>query len=254
MTQPSPVFRTRLAASAQDIAAAQRLRYSVFVRELGACGGLIDHAAQTEADRFDPFADHLLLEDTAQPGAPVVGAYRLMSAAQAAAAGGFSAAPEFDLTPLLATGRPVLELGRSCLLPAYRGGPAMMHLFAALAQIAADRGDAIMFGVASFHGTDAGALSAPLAYLRQHHLAPAHLRARAHGPGAAVMPAQDPTDRKAALRDIPPLIKAYLRLGGVVGEGACVDAAFNTVDVCMILDPALMTTAQRARAVPERMR
>jgi hypothetical protein len=26
------------------------------------------------------------------------------------------------------------------------------------------------------------------------------------------------------------------------------------VDVCMILDPALMTTAQRARAVPERMR
>jgi putative hemolysin len=68
------------------------------------------------------------------------------------------------------------------------------------------------------------------------------------------MPAQDPTDRKAALRDIPPLIKAYLRLGGVVGEGACVDTAFNTVDVCMILDPALMTTAQRARAVPERMR
>ena len=63
MTQPSPVFRTRLAASAQDIAAAQRLRYSVFVRELGACGGLIDHAAQTEADRFDPFADHLLLAD-----------------------------------------------------------------------------------------------------------------------------------------------------------------------------------------------
>ncbi|WP_386682026.1 GNAT family N-acetyltransferase [Loktanella sp. R86503] len=254
MIETSPVFRTRLAASLQDVAAAQRLRYDVFVHELGAGGGLVDHTARREADHYDTFADHLLLEDTAQPGAPVVGAYRLMSAEQAARAGGFSAAAEFDLSPLPATGRPVLELGRSCLLPAYRGGPAMMHLFAALARIAADRGEAILFGVASFHGTNAGALSAPLAYLRQHHLAPAHLRTRAHGPGAAVMPSQSPADRKAALRAIPPLIKAYLRLGGVVGEGACVDDAFNTVDVCMILDPALMTDAQRARALPERIR
>jgi putative hemolysin len=253
MTLSSPVFRTRLASSAQDAAAAQHLRYRIFVQELGAHGAMIDHAAQTEADPFDPFADHLLLEDTSQPGTPVVGVYRLMSAAQAADAGRFSAAVEFDLAPLQAAGRPLLELGRSCLLPAYRGGPAMMHLFTALAQIAADRGDAMLFGVASFHGTDAAALAQPLAYLRQHHLAPAHLRAQATGPGAVPMPQTGPADRKAALRAIPPLIKAYLRLGGVVGEGACIDAAFNTVDVCMILDPALMSAAQRARAAPERM-
>ena len=30
---------------------------------------------------------------------------------------------------------------------------------------------------------------------------------------------------------IPSLIKAYLRLGGGVGDGACVDHAFNTTDV-----------------------
>ena len=176
MTQVTPHFRTRLATTAQDAAAAQRLRYRVFVQELGARGALIDHTAGTEVDPFDRFADHLLLEDISAPGSPVVGVYRLMSAAQAQAAGSFSAAAEFDLAPLLSCGRPLLELGRSCLLPAYRGGPAMMHLFAALAQIAAARGDAVMFGVASFHGTDTAPLAEALGYLREYHLAPPRLR------------------------------------------------------------------------------
>jgi putative hemolysin len=39
---------------------------------------------------------------------------------------------------------------------------------------------------------------------------------------------------------IPALIKAYLRLGGFVGEGAYVDHAFNTTDVCLVMDTARM--------------
>ena len=41
------------------------------------------------------------------------------------------------------------------------------------------------------------------------------------------------------------LIKAYLRLGGYVGEGAFVDHAFNTTDVCLILDTARMSDKHR---------
>ncbi|MCF7700701.1 GNAT family N-acetyltransferase [Loktanella sp. M215] len=250
MTHALPQFRTRLASTAADLRAAQHLRYRVFVDELGASGTCVDHRTATEADAFDAHSDHLMLEDLSRPHDPVVGVYRVMTAAQAVAAGGFSAAAEFDLTPLLTSGRPLLELGRSCLLPDYRGGPGMMHLFAGLARHVAPMPGVLLFGLASFHGTDAAALTAPLAYLGHTHLAPPHLRTRPIGPGALPLPRAEAPDRKAALRAVPPLIKTYLRLGGVVGDGACIDAGFNTTDVCMILDTAAMTEGQRARFAP----
>ena len=43
---------------------------------------------------------------------------------------------------------------------------------------------------------------------------------------------------------VPSLIKAYLRLGGTVGEGAYIDRAFNTTDVCLILDTKQMSARQ----------
>ena len=247
MISASPRFRTRLARTAADLRATQRLRYRVFVTELGASGPMVDHDAKIEADRFDAHADHLLLEDLARPSAPVVGVYRVMTADQARAAGGFSTEAEFDIAPLLTSGRRLLELGRSCLAPAYRGGPAMMHLFEALAQHVARTQSEVIFGLASFHGTDPERLRQPLRYLHQHHLAPAALRPHATGPGAVPPDTTSVTDRKAALRQVPALIKAYLRLGATLGAGACVDAAFNTTDVCIVLDTATMSPAQRAR-------
>ena len=43
-------------------------------------------------------------------------------------------------------------------------------------------------------------------------------------------------DRVEATKQIPSLIKAYLRIGGFVGKDAYIDWAFNTIDVCMVLD------------------
>ena len=84
-----PSFRTAFAASEEDVRAAQRLRYDVFVRELGSAGPMVDHAAGLERDRFDAFNDHLLLFDDARDAATgqVVGVYRLLDSAQAEAAG-----------------------------------------------------------------------------------------------------------------------------------------------------------------------
>ena len=67
-------FDVRLAASEADMIAAQRLRYEVFVEELGGSGPLVNHEARLERDRFDTYFDHLLLWDKEQ----VVGVYRLM--------------------------------------------------------------------------------------------------------------------------------------------------------------------------------
>lgn len=236
MLQTAPKYQVSLARSEADIRAAQRLRYEVFVDELGGNGDEIDHVAQIEADAFDAHADHLLLRDLRGDPDDVIGVYRLMTEAHAKAAGRFYSANEFDLTPLLSSGLTLLELGRSCLRPAHRGGPALMALWQGLAGYVADRGIDILFGTASFHGTDLTALQQPISHLHAAYLAPEPLRVTSTmRPQPDLLPPEQ-IDRKAAMRDTPALIKSYLKLGGAIGQGVYVDAAFNTTDVCLILD------------------
>lgn len=250
MIAEESVFSLRLARDARDLRAAQRLRYGVFVEELGADGPLVDHQARLERDRFDDIFDHLLLIDNRRdPGLleDVVGVYRLLPSDRLGPGGRFYSEEEYDLAPLRATGRKLLELGRSCVHPDHRGGTAMFHLWNGLADYVLERGIEILFGVASFHGTDIARLTPSLAYLHHHHLAPPALRVRAREPGFQRMDLLPPDqlDRKAAMAATPALIKAYLRLGGFVGEGAWIDRDFNTTDVCLVMDTRRMSERHR---------
>lgn len=250
MISDDPHFEVRLARDERDLRAAQRLRYAVFIEELGGGGAMVDHAARLERDAFDALFDHLLLIDTRRdPQAleDVVGVYRLLPSDRLGAGERFYSEDEYDLAPLKASGRKLLELGRSCVHADYRGGTAMLHLWNGLADYVLERGIEVLFGVASFHGTDAQALAQPLAYLWHHHLAPLPLRVRARGENRQEMdliPA-DRVDRRAAMLATPALIKAYLRLGGFVGDGAWIDHAFNTIDVCLVMDTARMSAKHR---------
>jgi len=245
MVNAAPQFSTRLAVSDADIQHAHALRYTVFVEELGADGPLIDHVARREQDQFDEHAEQLLLVDEARAqGDQVVGVYRLMDTDAAQAAGQFYSQSEYDLGVLIHSNRRLLELGRSCLHPDYRGGAGVLHLWQGLARIVRARGIDVLFGVASFHGTDLDILAPSLSLLHREHLAPPDLRVRStayktmdHGPVV---------DRVQAMKQVPALIKAYLRLGGFVGDGAFVDTDFNTTDVCLILDVARMNPRQAA--------
>jgi putative hemolysin len=236
----------RLATTTLDLRGAQRLRYRVFVEEMGAGGDHVDHAARLERDELDAHFDHLILVDPRVDPASldhVIGVYRLLPCDRAAAIGRFYSDAEYDLTPLRRSGRRLVELGRSCVHPDHRKGPAMMHLWNGLAEYVLARGLEILFGVASFPGADPAPHAQALAWLHHHHLAPDGLRPRARAPGFHRMDGLPPEalDRRAALAAIPPLIRAYLRLGGFVGEGAWIDRAFNTTDVCLIIDTANMS-------------
>lgn len=250
MTAEDTPYCVRLACTVDDQIAAQRLRYAVFVDELGGTGPLVDHAARLERDAFDPFFDHLILVDRRRDPAchdHVVGVYRVMPIDRRAAAGRFYSETEYDLTPLLASGRQLLELGRSCVDRDHRGGTAMFLLWNALADYVLERGIEVLFGAASFHGTDLAALAQPLSWLHHHHLAPPEMRVSVlaeHGQAMALVAPKD-LDRKAAMAATPALIKAYLRLGGFVGDGAFVDHAFNTTDVCLVMDTGQMSARHR---------
>ena len=148
--------------------------------------------------------------------------------------------------------RPLLELGRSCIHKGFRTGLAWHRLWSGLASYIAAHRIEILFGVASFHGIDPAPLAGPLSLLHHRHLAPPVLRVRARADAFQRMnliPKAE-LDRRAAILQTPALIKAYLRLGGCVGEGAYVDRAFNTTDVCLILDVATMNPRQ-ARLNPK---
>ena len=251
MAAQAPDFVVKLAHSQEEILGAQHLRYQVFVQELGGDGALVDHEAKLERDRFDPFNDHLILIDKSRVQDAlngVVGVYRLLTDTRAVDAGSFYSENEYDLSVIKSSGRKLLELGRSCLHPDYRGGTAMYHLWQGLAEYVSEHEIEILFGVASFHGTDLGSLAAPLTLLHNRHLAPEDLRVTAKPPHARsmnILPAAD-LDNRAAMLDVPALIKAYLRLGGFVGDGAFVDYGFNTTDVCLVMDTDRMNARQKS--------
>lgn len=234
----------RLARSEAEIVAAQKLRYRVFYEEMGAHPSPDVEAAQRDFDGYDRACDHLIVIDRSLPQAPqIVGTYRFMRQIHARKAGGYYTAGEYDVTPLNMNGGEIMELGRSCVDPAFRNRYTMQLLWRGIAEYVRTYGIDLMFGCASFAGTDAEALAQSLSYLHHNHRAPEPLRARAlpqRFTSMALLP-EEAVDRKQALALMPPLIKGYLRLGAYVGEGAVIDQQFNTTDVCIIVKTDQMT-------------
>jgi L-ornithine Nalpha-acyltransferase len=234
-------LEVRLAETDMEVEAAQRLRYRVFYEEMSAVPSPEMRLSGRDFDHFDDVCDHLLVVDRSvidEDGQPaVVGTYRLMRDVDAARAGGFYTASEYDIAPML-TGMPMgtklLELGRSCVLKEYRARPGAMQLLWRGVMVYITRFSIdVMFGCASFAGTDPKALALPLSYLYHFHLAPPEIRVRANPVRYVDMNlmAKEAIDPKEALRTLPPLLKGYVRAGAGIGDGAVIDQQFGTTDV-----------------------
>jgi putative hemolysin len=229
----------RLAETPEEIAASQSLRYSIFVDEMKATPTAEQESCRREFDAYDPHADHLLVfdRDLGDGSEAVVGTYRLMRRPQAAKAGQFYTADEYDISPLLDYPGEIMELGRSCVARSYRTGSVMQLLWRGIAEYVLHFDVQVMFGCGSMHGTDPDELGPQLTYLHHYHLAPPALRPVALPERYVAMNRLDveQINAKRALAKLPPLIKGYLRLGGFVGDGAVVDYEFNTTDVCVVV-------------------
>jgi putative hemolysin len=237
----------RLAEGAEEIAACQRLRYRVFYEELGASA---PHSAaqQIDSDRFDAICDHLVVIQAAAgtrsrdpimlPDGELVGTYRLLRQEVAEAHGGFYTQGEFDIAPLIHAHPDLrfLELGRSCVLEPFRTRPVVELLWQGIWNYVRAHDMHVMLGCASLEGTNPEMHALALSFLAQAAPPPEWsvraLPGRAVGmqriPGASI-------DPRRALKELPPLIKGYLRLGCYIGEGAVIDHQFNTIDVLIIL-------------------
>lgn len=233
-------YEIRLAETRLDLDAAQALRYHVFYDEMGARPTAEMEAVRRDFDAFDEVCDHLLVIDRDQREATpfVVGNYRLLRRSMISGPGKFYTAQEFDLSPLGGVSGEIMELGRSCVHPAYRTRGVMQILWRGLAEYVQAHDVSMMFGCASFPGTDPERVAQALSYLHHCHRAPRGWRPRALDAQFVdmdLLPRRD-LDERAALRQLPPLLKGYMRVGGVFGEGAVIDRQFNTLDVCVMVE------------------
>jgi putative hemolysin len=215
----------------------------VFYKEMCAVPDAGKMIAQRDIDTYDAICDHLIVIDHATRGPTgkpiIVGTYRLLRQHMAERSGGFYTSGEFDLAPLLAQHRDCkfLELGRSCVLPAYRGKRTVELLWHGIWTYVLHHGLDAMIGCASLEGTDPRELALPLSFL--HHFAPApeawRVRALPHRYVEMNRISREHIDKKAAVHALPPLVKGYLRLGAFIGDGAVVDHQFGTTDVLAVL-------------------
>jgi putative hemolysin len=241
----APQLETVWARHDDDVRAAQRLRFQVFVQEMGA---KIDVPPGTppglDVDRFDAVCEHLLvrtLESDTGP-AEVVGTYRVLTPAAARKAGGFYTEQEFDLRALDDLRPRMIELGRSCTAPEWRRGGVILLLWSALAEFMQRNALDCTIGCASVPMHDGGHGAASLwRSLSASHLVPERRRV------APLLPL--PVDRLDDGSDfeVPPLIKGYLKCGGKLLGAPAWDPDFGVADLPMMLDLADLPASYRSR-------
>ncbi len=238
-------LEVRLAARKKDVRKAQRVRYKTFYEEGHAVPDRTTALTRRDRCAFDRHCDHLLVIDHAAVSKfgiqhpKVVGTYRLLRKDVAQRNLGFYSSQEFELGPLLARHPEsrFLEMGRSCVLPAYRSKRTIELLWRGIwAYVQHYRIDALI-GCASLEGTDPAALALPLSFLHHYAGAQPEWRARALA-GRFVdmdMLPKASVDPRRGAASLPPLVKGYLRCGAQFGEGAVVDHQFGTTDVLAIM-------------------
>lgn len=220
-----PRLTVELADNEADICASQALRYRIFAQEQGA--NLPAANQGIDQDHYDPFCYHLLVReiDTQE----IVGSTRILTDQAAKLAGGFYSENEFNLDNLLPLKGNAIEIGRTCIRQDYRNGLGIGMLWLGLAQFIKTYHIDYMFGCASVSTADGGVqINAIMEKIRDKHLAPNQYHVTPRNPIIS-----HSSDVRAQL---PPLLKAYLKLGAWIGGEACLDKDFNVADIFILLD------------------
>lgn len=222
-------LKVQLATHADDIQRSQRLRHQVFVQEMGARAQV--DANGCEHDDYDPFCHHLLVID--QSTDEVIASTRILTDTQARVAGGFYSASEFDMDMIDRLPGRVMEIGRTCVHPDHRNGATIGMLWQGLARFMDIHRIGHLFGCASIPMQDGGLGARNIMdELREKFMAPEDQRVAPRTP----LPRIDGTATDESKIRMPPLLKAYMRLGAQICGEPCWDPEFDCADIFILLD------------------
>ncbi|MDR6882277.1 putative hemolysin [Bacillus sp. 3255] len=228
-----------LAGSAHEVEQAMRLRYQVFVEEEKNMRMLNEDGL--EQDAYDPYCDHLIVKDAETD--QVVGTYRLLPGERALDGIGFYSETEFNLAAFAEYKRQTLELGRSCIDPAYRGGKAIQLLWEGIAGYMTERNYSYLIGCGSVHMSSLEDLNEIYTMLVHKQVITDRFGieplATHRIQGLAMLDAI--SNEKDIFRKLPPLMKGYQWLGAEIGGEPAYDEVFETVDFFIILQKDRVT-------------
>ena len=223
----TPLY-VELASTIDDIQASQELRHRVFAGEMGA---QVKGADGRDEDRFDTYCHHLLVKETAS--GRVIASTRLLTGGQARKAGGFYSECEFEMQALHGLSGNTLEVGRTCVDPNFRQGAAIAVLWSGLADFIKQFEITHLFGCASIEMDDGGLIAqAIMNNVRQHAMSEAQWRVTPKQP----LPTLPSGAEEVVSAPLPPLLKAYFRLGAVACGEPCFDPEFNCADILVLVD------------------
>lgn len=205
---------------------AQALRYTVFSSEFQA---RLQGAEQgLDTDAYDLHCRHIGVRDLNT--GKLVATTRLLDHQAANSLGRFYSEEEFSLHGLGQLQGPILELGRTCVDPAYRNGGTIAVLWSELAEVLNEGGYSYLMGCASIPMQDGGVQAhAVMQRLRERYLCNQHLRAEPKNPLPNLALPSNVT------AELPPLLKAYMRLGAKICGEPCWDEDFQVADVFILL-------------------
>ncbi|WP_110948560.1 L-ornithine N(alpha)-acyltransferase [Pseudomonas bohemica] len=207
----------------QAMREAQALRFSVFSGEFNA--KLKGAELGLDIDDYDIHCMHIGVRDLG-----MVATTRLLDHKAANTLGRFYSEEEFSLHGLGHLQGPILELGRTCVDPAYRSGGTIAVLWSELAEVLNEGGYSYLMGCASIPMQDGGIQAhAIMQRLRERYLSTEHLRAEPKNP----LPSLDLPNN--VICEMPPLLKAYMRLGAKICGEPCWDEDFQVADVFFLL-------------------
>ncbi len=229
----------KIADSSAEIEAALRLRHRVFHEDIP---GAAETGARDE-DRFDAHCDHLIVLDVSngEDSPQMVATYRLLGQEAAALVGGFYSQNEFRISELTSRHPDLrfLEFGRSCVLPRYRSKRTIELLWHGSWAYVRKNAYDVMFGCASFPGTNPEIHREALAFLAANAGPQDGWQTKGCGEvvpmAAASKSVSKNANLKSVMRSLPPLIKGYLRLGAMFADEAVIDRDFGTIDVLVLL-------------------
>lgn len=230
-------IRVLLSDRPDDIVDAQRLRYRVFTVEPGFGDAIGDAESGREADRFDAYCEHLVVRHETDG---VIGCARVLSPRRAEAAGGWYSATEFDLAELAPISSATVELGRACIDADHRRGSVAALMWAAILQYLDRGGYRYLIGCVSvpLGGPTPGArLRATRDLLLDRYAAPYRVHPLA-APEIDGVPLDriEPAAQQRLDVALPPLMRAYLRLGSTVCGEPAIDPVFGVGDFLTMLD------------------
>jgi putative hemolysin len=219
-------YQLRLAQTAADLAAAQRLRFAVFNIELQE-GLQASFATGRDQDKFDAICDHLLV--TEKETGRVVGTYRMQTGRRAAENLGYYSATEFDFTPLEPARSEILELGRACVADGHRNQTVLGLLWKGIARYAKVHGTRYLVGCSSLTSQDAAGGMGTYQQLAKRGLVAECWRTVPLPGWSCGVAVSEP------LR-VPKLMAAYLAIGAKICGEPALDREFGTIVFLTWLD------------------